>query len=107
MVKKNNQEKKNRKTGCTAWSSRVKGDEEALGNNVFDYGQQGKMNQFNKTFEAIISHIGRTYPQPGNVIKSLRNEKAIDIEDIQAPDYEEETGKDAAEIRVKRIRTEH
>ena len=79
----------------------VKGDEEALGYNVFDYGKANSQNQFNKTFEAIISHIGRSYPQPGNIIKSLREEKSLDIADIAAPDYEEETGKDAADIKAK------
>ena len=53
--------------------SRACGDEEALGTNVFDYGQLNKMNQFNKTLEAIISHIGRTYTQSGNIISSIRS----------------------------------
>ena len=69
----------------SSWSSRAKWDEESLGTNVLDYGQQGKMNQFNKTFEAIISHIGRTYHQPGNVISSLRSGRKIDMADPAAP----------------------
>ena len=38
-------------------TSRMKGDEEGLGYNVFDYGKANNQNQYNKTFEAIISHI--------------------------------------------------
>ena len=95
-----------KKTGNKGKSSSklkgIKGDEEALGYHVFDYGKANSQNQFSKTFEAIISHIGQTYPQPGNVIKSLRNEKAIVIDDIAALDYEDEAGKDAAEIRAKK-----
>ena len=55
------------KIKCPTWSSKAKGDEEALKTNVFDYGQQGKMNQYNKTFEAIISYIGRSYIKPGEM----------------------------------------
>ena len=50
-----------------------KGDEEALGYNVFDYGRANNQNQYNKTLETIISHIGRTYTQPGNIITSICN----------------------------------
>ena len=44
-------------------TSRAGRDEEALGSDVFDYSCLNKMNQFNKTLEAIISHIGRTQTQ--------------------------------------------
>ena len=90
------------KGGTTSKLKGIKGDEEALGYHVFDYGKANSQNQFNKTFEAIISHIGQTYPQPWNVIKSLREKKAIDIANIPVPNYEEETGADAAAIRAKK-----
>ena len=75
--KKNNQNKNPRRNPRAGQSGGMKtyracGDEEALGTNVFDYGQLNKMNQFNKTLEAIISHIGRTYNQSGNIISSIR-----------------------------------
>ena len=101
--KRNMSSRKTRnKGGTTSKFKGIKGDDKALGYHVFDYGKVNSQNQFNKTFEAIISHIGQTYPQPGNVIKSLREEKEIDIANIPVPNYEEETGADAAEIRAKK-----
>ena len=101
--KKNMSSKKTgNKGGTTSKFKGIKGDEEALGYHVFDYGKANSQNQFNKTFEAIISHIGQTYPQPGNAIKSLCKEKEIDIANIPVPNYEEETGEDAASIRAKK-----
>ena len=88
MAKKKSQEKKLSKS---SWSSRVKGDEESLGTNVFDYGQQGKMSQYSKTFKAIISHIGRIYSQPSNVIVSLRSGHKVDIPELATPTYKNDT----------------
>ena len=76
--KKSSKEKNNRRNDKStggSWSSKARGDEEALRTNVFDYGRQEKMNQYNKTLEAIISHVGRSYNQPGNLISSLRELK--------------------------------
>ena len=102
MGKKKYQMKKNPKAGYTTWSSKVKGDEESLGNYVFDYGQQGKMNQYNKTFEAIISYIGRTYSQPGNAISSLRAVRMIDIADPPTLNYQNDTtGDDDAKAAAR------
>ena len=75
-----------------------KGDEEALGYHVFDYGRANNQNQYNKTLEAIISHIGRTYTQPGNIITSICNGARVAIPAVPTPTYEdEEDGNDAAQ----------
>ena len=56
--------KKSNKGGNSKQSTRPsrpyspKGDEEALGYHVFDYGKLNNQNQYNKTLEAIISYIG-------------------------------------------------
>lgn len=76
-----------------------KGDDEDLGYNVFDYGKANNQNQFTKTLEAIISHIGRNYRQPGNIIISIRNEEEVTILAIPMPDYQDDTVKDAAEAK--------
>ena len=49
------------KGGTNSKFKGTKGDEDALGYHVFDYGKDNSQNQFNKTFEAIISYIGQTY----------------------------------------------
>ena len=48
------------KKGSTAASKQKgpKGAEETLGYHVFDYGKANNQNQYNKTFEAILGHIG-------------------------------------------------
>ena len=104
MVKKKPQEKKTPKVGYTALSSKAKGDEESLGNNVFDYEQQGKMNQYNKTLEAILSFIGRTYTQPGNVIRSIWALSSVTIPDPPTPTYVDDstgTDKDKQDAKTK------
>ena len=83
-------------------TSRACGDEEALGSNVFDYGRLNKMNQFNKTLEAIISHIGRTYTQSGNIISSIRMGSRVVLQGPQAPVYQDENTRTAGVDRAAR-----
>ena len=65
-----------------------KGDEETLGSNVFDYGKHNQ-NQFNKTLEAILSLIGRTFPQPGNTITSIRRLAEVTLVEPPTPTYQD------------------
>ena len=81
-----------------------KGDEESLGTNIFDYGRANNQNQYNKTLEAVISFIGRTYSQPGNIIKSIRKLQKLEFPPVLTPDYASEAGKKDDELtKVKAI----
>ena len=96
MSSKKQQAKRSNQQGYSN-TSRIKGskgDEEALGYNVFDYDKANNQNQYNKTFEAIISHIGCTYHQPGNIIKSPREGKKVDIPQIGVPNFQDDTTSD-------------
>ena len=64
-----------------------KGDEESLGSDVFDYGKHNQ-NQYNKTLEAILSLVGRTFPQPGNTITSLRKLEKVVLAEPAVPTYQ-------------------
>ena len=100
QTKKGNQQSYNNTTRIKG----SKGDEEGLGYNVFDYGKANNQNQYNKTFEAIISHIGRSYSQPGNIIKSLREGKKMDIPHIGVPNFQDDTtGDDNAKKKAKAV----
>ena len=81
-----------------------KGDEEALGYHVFDYGKANNQNQYNKTFEAILGHIGRNYSQSGNIITSMRRGQRVNIPPIPTPTYEDEAAGTAAEQRAAKSR---
>ena len=96
MSKKQNPKKTNPSGGYKG----SKGDKEELGYHVFDYGKANNQNQFNKTLEAIISHIGRNYRQPGNIITSIRNKQEVIIPLVPAPMFEDENikGVDAARL---------
>ena len=63
-----------------------KGDEELLGTDVFDYGKHNQ-NQYNKTLEAILSLIGRTFSQPGNTITSIRKLEKVTLREPSVPTY--------------------
>ena len=97
MSSKKQGKSNNKKSGSSAGGYKgPKGDEETLGYNVFDYGKLNH-NQYNKTLEAILSLIGRTYPQPGNTITSIRQGARVVIPDIPTPAYADETVGDAAQ----------
>ena len=68
-------------------SYRPKGDEESLGSEVFDYGRHNQ-NQYNRTLEAILSLIGRTFSQPGNTITSIRKLEKVDLPEPRVPTYQ-------------------
>ena len=78
MSNKNSGKEKKKQGGKKFWdrsgkTNKVKGDEADLGGNVFSYGKINNVNQYNVTFEAILSYIGQTYSKSGDIIKSLRN----------------------------------
>ena len=79
-----------------------KGTEEALGHHVFDYGKANNQNQYNKTFEAILGHIGQNYLQSGNIITSMRQGQRVNIPPILTPTYEDEGTGGEAEQRAAR-----
>ena len=83
MSKKNQSKKTNPSGGYKG----PKGGEEDLGYNVFDYGKANNQNQFNKTLEAIISHSGCNYRQPGNIITSIRNGEEVTIPLVPMPNF--------------------
>ena len=79
-----------KKSGYQGYSNKTKGpkgDEEGMGYHVYDYGKANNQNQYNKTFEAVISFIGRNYKQPGNIITSLRNGERVDVPGVATPTY--------------------
>ena len=79
-----------------------KGDEEALGYHVFDYGKANNQNQYNKTFDTILGHIGCNYSQSGNIITSMRQGHRVNIPPIPTPTYEnEDTGTAEAQRAAK------
>ena len=96
MSKKQNPKKTNPSGGYKG----PKGDEEDLGYHVFDYGKANNQNQFNKTLEAIISHIGRNYRQPGNIITSKRNKQEVIIPLVPTPKFQDESVKDDDKARL-------
>ena len=96
MSKKQNPKKTNPSGGYKG----PKGDEEELGYHVFDYGKANNQNPFNKTLEAIISHIGRNYRQPGNIITSIRNKQEVIIPLVPTPTFQDESVKDADQARL-------
>ena len=65
-----------------------KGDEVTLGSNVFVYGKHNQ-NQYNRTLEAILSLIGRTFPQPGNTITSIRKLTEVTLSEPSLPSYQD------------------
>ena len=67
---------------------------------MFDYGKANNQNQFNKTLEAIISHIGHNYRQPGNIITSIRNEQEVIIPLVPTPKFQDESDKDDDKARL-------
>ena len=81
-----------------------KGAEEALGYHVFDYGKANNQNQYNKTFEAILGHIGRHYSQSGNIIISMRQGQRVNIPPFPTPTYKDEGVGSQAEQRAARSR---
>ena len=54
-----------------AKSSNACGEEQKLGNNVFDYGRLNNQNQYNCTLEAILAYIGRKYKLSADTITLL------------------------------------
>ena len=52
-----------------------------------------------KKLEVVISYIGYTYSQPGNMIKSIRQGRKMDIPPVVMPTYQHETGTNA---KIKR-----
>ena len=75
-----------------------------MGYHVFDYGKANSQNQHNKTFEAVISYIGRNYKQPGNIITSLRAGVRGNIQTVVTPTYADDTATDKAEARAAKAR---
>ena len=77
---------KNNKTKNENSYRSPKGDEDSLGSDVFDYGKHNQ-NQYNKTLEAILSLIGRTFSQPGNTITSMRKLEKVVLREPEVPTY--------------------
>ena len=101
-AKKKNVRYVKKSTASVAKPKGPKGAEEALGYHVFDYGKANNQNQYNKTFEAILGHIGCNYSQSGNIITSMRQGQRVNITPILTPTYEdEETGSTADQRTAK------
>ena len=101
-VKKTNMSKKQnpKKTNPSGGYKGPKGEKEELGYHAFDYGKANNQNQFNKMLEAIISHIGRNYRQPGNIITSIRNKQEVIILHVPTPTFQDESVKDDEKARL-------
>ena len=70
---------------------------------MFDYGKLNNQNQYNKTLAAIISYIGQTYSQPGNIITSMRNGAYVNIPQVATPTYVSEDDGTEAEKRASKV----
>lgn len=86
---------KSRKFSDTKWKSKLCGDIEELGDNVYVYGSRNQGDKYVRTTEAIGDYVGREYNKAMRVIVRKKIEKKP--EEPEAPDDEEMT-----EARMKK-----
>ena len=92
--------KDNRGWKTTSKLNNAQGEEQELGNNVFDYRRLNNQNQYNRTLEAILAYIGRKYKLSADTIKSLRNLQKVIIPNLALPSYRDDSTGDAAAIQA-------